>query len=35
MRIATTESVSLCARIEKLTAFVEVEAAIRGCGFFS
>jgi hypothetical protein len=28
-RIATTESVSLCVRGEKLTAFVELEAAIR------
>jgi hypothetical protein len=28
MRTATTESVSLCTRDEKLTAFLELEAAI-------
>jgi hypothetical protein len=31
-RIATTESLSLCARNEKLTAFLELESVIRGCG---
>jgi hypothetical protein len=31
-RIAATESVSLCVRIEKLTAFVELEPATRACG---
>jgi hypothetical protein len=29
-RIAATESVSLCVRDEKLPAFLELEAAIRG-----
>ena len=32
MRTATTENVSLCERDEKLTAFVELESAIRCCG---
>ena len=31
-RIATTESASLCVRITRLAAFVELESAIRGCG---
>jgi hypothetical protein len=31
-RIAATESVTLCVRDEKLTAFIELEAAIR-CRF--
>jgi hypothetical protein len=32
MHIAATESVSLCERIKKLTAFVELESAICACG---
>jgi hypothetical protein len=28
-RTATTESVSLCTRMKKLTAFAELESAIR------
>jgi hypothetical protein len=31
-RIAVTGSVSLCAPTKKLTAFLELEAAIRACG---
>jgi hypothetical protein len=31
-RIATTESGSLCRADEKLTAFLELESAIRACG---
>jgi hypothetical protein len=31
-RIATTESVSLCVQMKKLTAFVELESAIRYWG---
>jgi len=35
-RIAVTESVSLCVRAdEKLTAFLELEAAICACGEFT
>jgi len=30
-----TESVSLCVRMKKLTAFMELEAAIRACGELS
>jgi hypothetical protein len=35
MLIATTESASLCAQIEILTAFLELEAAIYVPGKFS
>jgi hypothetical protein len=31
---AATENVSLCTRM-KLTAFLELESAIRGCGFLA
>ena len=34
-RIVTTESVSLCVPMKKLTAFVELELAVRGCGRLS
>jgi len=30
-RIATTESALLCVRMKKLTASMELEAAIRAC----
>jgi len=32
MHIATTESVSLRRADEKLTAFLELESAVRACG---
>jgi hypothetical protein len=32
MRTATTESVSLCAPMKKLTAFLELKSAIRASG---